>query len=198
MGFAVHPSEREWEAAVLICQNGSVTKTAEQLGIPYGTIMAWRQSQWWPEVEAKARALVEDAFIVKAQGLIDKGLEQMAERFDKGDPYTVNGKVKYRPLNMKALVISTGVMFDKVEKVLAKRKPEPPKDEKQLPQLPTDQRQALGLLADEFLRIASAKRVEPTALIERDKAVDGEIVEAEASVRTTDGANSEDGLLQES
>lgn len=106
------------EAVVCYLKLGNITRTSETLGIPRPTIVTWRASQWWKDLEADLRA--EENLVLSAtmKGLVDKSLLAVGDRLDKGDwVYDSKlGKAVRKPVSIRdALKVSTDLIDKRIE-----------------------------------------------------------------------------------
>ena len=82
-------------------------------GIKEHTAKAWRRTDWWGRIESAARMVASQTADRKLSKVLDKSLSKLTERLDKGDPYTAQGQVKFKPVAARDLAIILGVVYDK-------------------------------------------------------------------------------------
>lgn len=90
-----------------------IRESARMCGIKEVTAKSWRRADWWSKVEYAARQVASQAADRKLSKVLDKAIVNISERIDKGDPYTVQGEVRYKPVTAKDLAIILGVVYDK-------------------------------------------------------------------------------------
>lgn len=95
--------KKKYEAVAVFIATGSPTETAIQTKIPYETIKKWRKQDWWAE---KVKELQDEDYSrldAKISKTIDKALDELIDRVDKGDsmydPRT--GKIVRVPAKMR-------------------------------------------------------------------------------------------------
>lgn len=105
------------EAVTTYLKLGNITRTAEILKIPRATIVYWRTSEWWKDLEKEMRAEENIVLSSTMKGLVDKSLLAVEDRLDKGDWIydTKLGKAVRKPVSMKdALSVSTNLMDKRI------------------------------------------------------------------------------------
>lgn len=105
------------EAVTTYLQLGNVTRTAEMLKIPRPTLMSWRQTEWWNTLEKELKSEENIVLSSTMKGLVDKGLQAVEDRLDKGDWIydTKLGKAVRKPVSMKdALAVSTNLIDKRI------------------------------------------------------------------------------------
>ena len=94
---------KKYEAITVFIATGSLTQTALQTKIPFETLKKWRKSEWWTD---KIKELQEEDYSrldAKISKTIDKALDELIDRVEKGDsmydPRT--GKIVKVPAKMR-------------------------------------------------------------------------------------------------
>jgi hypothetical protein len=101
------------EAVTTYLKLGNITRTSEVLKIPRPTIVSWRATEWWKDLEKDLRAEENLVLSSTMKGLVDKSLLAVEDRLDKGDWVYDNkqGKAVRKPVSMKdALSVSTNLI----------------------------------------------------------------------------------------
>ena len=90
-----------------------IRESARLCGIKEVTAKAWRSNDWWGKVESAARMVASQTADRKLSKVLDNALAKLTTRIDKGDPYTAQGEVRFKPVSAKDLAIILGVVYDK-------------------------------------------------------------------------------------
>ena len=98
---------------ILYVSGTPIRESARTVGLNEMTCKSWRSRDWWAEVEAAARKVASQTADRKLSKILDLALNKMETRITKGDPYTAQGEVRYKPVSAKDLAIITGVVYDK-------------------------------------------------------------------------------------
>jgi hypothetical protein len=94
---------------------GEVRLTAAVLKIPEVTIHNWKSKEWWKEIEQDLRTQEDLVLSARLQKIINKSLEQVEDRLERGD-YVFDqktGKLVRKPVN---LAVAHKVAMDMVDK----------------------------------------------------------------------------------
>jgi hypothetical protein len=97
---------------------GNITRVAELLKIPRPTIITWRATEWWVNIEKELRAEENIVLSSSMKTLVDKSLLVVEDRLDKGDWIydTKLAKLVRKPVSMKdALKVSTDLIDKRIE-----------------------------------------------------------------------------------
>lgn len=127
VGQAVNlePDHAAREKFVYECwRTGNKSKAGKLAGIAPGTIVKWSASDWFKKRTDEIRREANRQLDRKLTLLVDKGLEALEDRLDKGDSRLVFPKVAKGedplpptlvrvPLTAQTLTIMTGVLLDK-------------------------------------------------------------------------------------
>lgn len=96
---------------------GNITRVSELLNIPRPTIVTWRATQWWADIEKELRAEENIVLSSSMKTLVDKSLLAIEDRLDKGDWIydAKQGKPVRKPVSMKdALKVSTDLIDKRI------------------------------------------------------------------------------------
>lgn len=105
------------ECVTTYIQLGNITRVAELLKIPRPTIVTWRATQWWADVEKELRAEENIVLSASMKKLVDKSLLAVEDRLEKGDlVYNPKlDKLVRKPVSMKdALKVSTDLIDKRI------------------------------------------------------------------------------------
>jgi hypothetical protein len=105
------------DAVTTYLKLGNISRTSEILKIPRPTIVSWRTTEWWKELEKDLRAEENIVLSSTMKGLVDKSLLAVEDRLDNGDWIYDNklGKAVRKPVTMKdALSVSTNLMDKRI------------------------------------------------------------------------------------
>jgi hypothetical protein len=107
--------EMRIKAACVYAITGSAAKTGEILNIKPGTVRQWKMQPWWQQVIDRIRSEKDDELDVKFTGIIDKTVEQINDRLEKGDYiYDVRtGELNRKPMGGKEMAVVTSIFMDK-------------------------------------------------------------------------------------
>jgi len=93
---------------------GNPRRAAQKLGVHYRTVLDWTRTDWWAEIEAKLHEEASGKLQAKFHAVMNKALDRLDERLEKGDPYmTKGGELKYRPVNAKDTAIIISITYDR-------------------------------------------------------------------------------------
>jgi len=109
----VTSSEDVADFFLLYVSGTPIRESARIVGIKEVTAKAWRRTDWWGRVENAARMVASQTADRKLSKVLDSALAKLTKRIDKGDPYTAQGEVRYKPVSAKDLAIILGVVYDK-------------------------------------------------------------------------------------
>ena len=90
-----------------------IRESARIVGVKEVTAKAWRRTDWWAKVEASARLVASQTADRKLSKVLDLAVKNIETRIVKGDPYTAQGEVRFKPVTAKDLAIILGVVYDK-------------------------------------------------------------------------------------
>ena len=82
---------------------GSVKQTSFALKIPEPTLIQWRTKDWWKDLEKEVKAEESITLSNKLKTLVDKSLNLVGDRLDKGDFIydQKTGKLKRKPVALR-------------------------------------------------------------------------------------------------
>ena len=107
--------KEKMEAACTFAVTGNSRRTAEITKISECTIRAWKQTEWWNEIQANIVKEQDEELDTKLTKLVDKAVEGVNDRLDNGDYVydAKNEKIVRKPINGKDLAIITAITVDK-------------------------------------------------------------------------------------
>jgi hypothetical protein len=107
--------KEKMEAACAFAVTGNSRRTAEITKIAECTIRAWKQTEWWNEIQSKIVKEQDEELDTKLTKLVDKAVDQVNDRLDSGDYLydAKNQKMVRKPINGKDLAIITAITVDK-------------------------------------------------------------------------------------
>ena len=111
-------------AATVYAVTGSAVKTQEITGIPSGTIRQWKTQPWWPQIIDRIRQEHDDELDVKFTGIINKTIEVINDRLEKGD-YVYDLKAQQlirKPMGGKETAVVSSIFMDKRSLIREKKK----------------------------------------------------------------------------
>ena len=108
-----YDSEVVAEFFVLYVSGRPIREAARMLGIKEVTAKSWRRTDWWAKMESAARRVASQTADRKLSKVLDLAIKRIETRLEKGDPYTAQGEVRYKPVSAKDLAIIIGVTYDK-------------------------------------------------------------------------------------
>ena len=109
----VTPSEDAADFFLLYVSGTPIREAARATGIKEDTAKAWRRAKWWYKIETAARMVASQTADRKLSKVLDLATKNIETRIIKGDPYTSQGEVRYKPVTAKDLAIIIGVVYDK-------------------------------------------------------------------------------------
>jgi len=103
------------EAAMAYLVTGfNAAKAAKICGIPERTVREWTDTDWWPDVMAKAKLEKQAELDSNMTEIIHKAASRVRERLEQGDPFvTKDGTVQFKPVTAKDATMVTAIMADK-------------------------------------------------------------------------------------
>jgi hypothetical protein len=150
---------------------GNSKRVSEMTKVPEGTIRAWKQTEWWHEIQSRIRLENNEELDTKLTRLVDKAVEQINDRLDNGDfIYNIKqDKLVRKPVGAKDLASITATTLDKRQLLRG----EPTSRVQKV-----SENEKLVRLAEEFKKFALAKTIESTAInIEVDNAIEDGLIE---------------------
>lgn len=143
---------------------GNSKRVAEMTKVPEGTIRAWKQTEWWNDIQSRIRLENNEELDTKLTKLVDKAVEQINDRLDNGD-YIYNikqDKLVRKPVGAKDLASITATTLDKRQLLRG----EPTSRVQKV-----SENEKLVRLAEEFKKFAAAKTIDQVSTqIEIDNA----------------------------
>lgn len=114
-----HSDKKKLEAVQLYLMLGSILKVSQQLNIPEQTLWYWKRSEWWHKLETTIRE--EEAIVLssKMKRLVDKSLEHITDRLDKGDWIydQKTGQLKRKPVTLRDVHNVAKDLIDRTQKL---------------------------------------------------------------------------------
>jgi hypothetical protein len=94
---------------------GNVPAVESALGVPRKTVHYWKTQQWWKDLESEIRAGDDIELSAKLKKVIDKSVEVLGDRLDKGDFVydQKSGELKRRPVSMRDAHVVAKDLIDK-------------------------------------------------------------------------------------
>ena len=150
------------EAASVYALTGNAKRVEEITGIPSDRVRQWKTTEWWPQIIDRIRAEKDDELDVKLTKMIDKSVQAINDRLDKGDyQYDVRtGELKRKPLGGKEVAVMTSIFVDKRE--LLRKKVDKKVEETTI----TDR---LKKLSEEFTKFVKMRTIEGEANVVPEK-----------------------------
>lgn len=112
-----HPSAVPWSKRMEVVARfmllGNMRLVSEQMNISYNTLMAWKNSDWWPEMVDQLKRQKQSKTNENITRLIEQSLEVMQDRLDHGDFVfdQKTGQVVRKPVNVRdATQIATNLL----------------------------------------------------------------------------------------
>lgn len=112
-----HPSAVPWSKRMEVVARfmllGNMRLVSEQMNISYNTLMAWKNSDWWPEMVDQLKRQKQSKTNENITRLIEQSLEVMQDRLDNGDFVfdQKTGQVVRKPVNVRdATQIATNLL----------------------------------------------------------------------------------------
>lgn len=98
---------------------GQVRLTCNLLKIPEQTLLGWKRTEWWNDCVKELQAQENITLNNKLKKLIDKSLDLVSDRLEKGDFFydQKTGKVKRKPVVLKDVHKVAVDLIDKRDKL---------------------------------------------------------------------------------
>ena len=166
-GAKWHSEEDRIKAATVYAVTGNASEVEKVTGIPAGTVRQWKTQEWWPQVVDRVRQEKDDELDVKFTKIVDKTIDQIQDRLEKGDYYynVKSGTVERKPIGGKELSVMTSIFVDKRE--LLRRNQQSHVEQASVKQL-------LQQVAEGFRKMAGKQ---PNQTVLEGEIVDAEVVE---------------------
>jgi len=107
------PSEKIANFFICYVNGNGIREAARQCDLNENTARSWRSRDWWAEVESAARKVTSQKSDRHMTKLLDRALESVSERLEKGDPYTHQGTVGYKPVTARDSALIAAILYDK-------------------------------------------------------------------------------------
>ena len=93
---------------------GNMRQAAEMGGVKYATARKWKTKEWWDDLVAEGKKLLQDELDAKLTGLIEACIKGLVERVTKGDEVLdKNGQILHKAVSASQLSTVLGILFDK-------------------------------------------------------------------------------------
>jgi hypothetical protein len=185
-----HWQVKDHKRAVAVYKGtGSIQKTSDITGIPYGTLEKWMRTDWWKEnllaLKAEDSTVLEDA----ATNLAKQSADVVKERLANGD-FVLNrdGGVVRKPVNARDAAIILGISLSKRKELM-----DGPEQEFKLG---TSER--LLKLVEQFTRFANAKEIKGVLAEQREDQQARELTILETNEQLSQRNNNETISLEAS
>jgi hypothetical protein len=138
---------------------GNASEVERITGIPSGTIRQWKTQDWWPQIIERIRLEADDELDVKFTKVVDKAIDLVVDRIDKGDYiYDPNrGQMVRKPISARDGTTVVNSFLDKRQLLRQK------KDARMEESTVTER---LKKLADEFEKFTKMRTIEGTVVEE--------------------------------
>lgn len=159
------PEKKKLELVTTYLTTGNLSLSAKMCNVPLETVKYWRYSQWWKDTVQSIQDEDTLALDSKLAKIVDKSLEAINDRLDKGDFIydTKQGVVKRVPAKLRDVQRVTTDLIDR-RAIIKKTQPHQKTDDKS-----TEDR--LLKLAESFAEFALGKKKEEKIV---NEAYDGE------------------------
>jgi Trp operon repressor len=107
------PWSKRMEVVARYMLLGNMRLVSEQMNISYNTLMAWKNSDWWPEMVDQLKRQKQHKTNENIVRLIEQSLEVMQDRLDNGDFVfdQKSGEIKRKPVSVRdATQIATNLL----------------------------------------------------------------------------------------
>jgi len=109
-----YSDQDRYAAMACYAVHGNLTKCKDLLGIPVTTIHDWSKSEWWLSAIEQVRIEKQDEIDAGIQKIIDRSIESVVTRLDKGDEViTSKGETLYKAVSARDSATILGISFDK-------------------------------------------------------------------------------------
>ena len=151
-GRPVYPEKKKRDAIRQWLILGNLVEVAKSVHVPYKTLEAWKENDWWYEIAAEIKATKNIEINAKVEKNIERALNELHDRLQSGDfQYdTKQGKLIRKPINARDLnrIVETQ---SNLREVLTKNNDEKAKE--------LSFNQKLESIASAFQRFANAKEI---------------------------------------
>lgn len=108
------PDEKKIEVVTIYAVVGNVQKTSDLTDVSPNTIRAWRKEEWFRKILDEIRDENDEKIDVKFTEIVEKALDQVLERLEKGETVvTKGGELVTKPLSARDLALISAIMVDK-------------------------------------------------------------------------------------
>lgn len=162
--------QQKIEAVQAFILYGKMPAVEAVTGIPRNTLSNWKYMDWWKDLEAELRASDDIELSGKLKKLIDKSVDVLADRMDKGDFFydQKTGELRRKPVSLRDAHVVTKDLITQ-RRVL---------DNKPVQATETSMEQTLQMLASKFEEFAKTIR-------RNEQVIEGEVIDAIHEERET-------------
>ncbi len=110
-----YSTETKQEVALLLLTTGNLREVSKLTKIPYETILDWKNSDWWPDVERRARQQRQEAMQRNLLTVADLALDKVRDRLENGE-YILNNKtgaLQQKPVSLRDATNALNAVMDK-------------------------------------------------------------------------------------
>jgi len=104
---AIAPGAHPWSKRIAVVEKflliGNLRAVSETENIKYNTLIDWKKQEWWGQLVEEIRASRRNVKSNKLSDLVDKSLEVIADRLERGD-WVLNartGKLIRKPVALR-------------------------------------------------------------------------------------------------
>lgn len=100
---ATWPFEKKIEVVSQYLVLGNMKQVSVLTGVGHDLIRQWKGQPWWKELETEIRASQNIEMDTKLSNIVEKSLDAVLDRLEKGDPFynAKTGKVDRRPAPLR-------------------------------------------------------------------------------------------------
>jgi hypothetical protein len=110
----MYPDEMKLKAVTVYAATGNIEKVSEISGVPYHTVRAWRNSEWFQGLLREVWQENNEKIDAKFTAIVEKSLDEVLDRLENGDVrLSKDGKVVRVPISAKDLSLVSAINVDK-------------------------------------------------------------------------------------
>lgn len=111
----MYPISARWAAVVAWSVTGNAEKASALCGVPAAAINDWRNNAaWWGDFQDHAARLKRSEMDGRMQGLLERALDQVADRLENGDISLHQGVTVRHPVKARDATLISAIMYDKL------------------------------------------------------------------------------------
>ena len=101
------PQQTKVDSCSLYCVYGDFEKVSKLTKVPVETLKGWHQEPWWVEIQKQVYVEQNENLSSRINHVLDKSLEEIADRLENGDYYFLKGSQEFRrkPVDTKTLAL---------------------------------------------------------------------------------------------